>query len=43
MACPETLPNSVTFIVINEYGKGAVVDIETVFRPVYHVARQGVL
>ena len=28
---------------INEYGKGAAVEIESVFRPVYHIACEGVL
>ena len=28
----------IMFTVINKYGKGAVVQIATVFRPVYHVA-----
>ena len=35
--------NSITFTVINEYGKGAAVEIESVFRPVYHVACREVL
>ena len=35
--------NSITFKVINEYGNGASVKIESVFRPVYHVACRGVL
>ena len=34
--------NSITFTVINQYGKGAGVKIESVFRPVYHVACRGV-
>ena len=33
----------ITFGVINQYGKGAGVKIESVFRPVYHVACRGVL
>ena len=36
-----TISNSITFTVINEFGKGAVIEIETVFWPVYHVACQG--
>ena len=40
MSLRETLSNSITFTLINEYGKGAVVEIETVFWPVYHVACQ---
>ena len=32
-----------TFTVINQYGKGAAVEIESVFRPVYRVAYRGVL
>ena len=43
MLLRETLSNSITFTVVNEYGKGAVLDIETVFWPVYQVACQGVL
>ena len=39
----QSLPNSITFTVMNKYGKGAVVEIETVFQPVYNVACQGVL
>ena len=35
--------NSITFEVINQYGKGAGVKIESVFWPVYHVACRGVL
>ena len=41
-ALRKTLSNSITFTVINEYGKRAVVDIETVFWPVYHVPCQWV-
>ena len=36
-----TLSNSITFTVINEYGKGGAIEIQTVFWPVYHVACQG--
>ena len=43
MSLRETLSNTITLTVMNEYGKGAVVEIETVFGPVYHVACQGVL
>ena len=38
-----TLSNAITFRVINEYGKGAVVEIKTVFCPVFYVASQVVL
>ena len=38
-----TLYNWITFRVINEYGKGVVAEIETVFWLVYHVACQGVV
>ena len=38
MSLKGTLSNSITFTVINEYGKGAAVEIESIFRPVYHVA-----
>ena len=34
---------SITFKVINQYGKGAGIKIESVFRPVYHAACRGVL
>ena len=34
--------NSITFKVINKYGKGAGVKIESVFSRVYHVACRGV-
>ena len=33
----------ITFTVISQYGKGAGVKIESVFRSVYHVACRGVL
>ena len=39
----ETLSNSITFIVINEYVKVAAIEIEAVFWPVYQVACQGVV
>ena len=38
-----TLSNSLTFTMIIKYGKGAVIKIESVFGPVYHVACRGVL
>ena len=38
MSLRETLSKSITFTVMNESGKGALVEIEMVFRPVYHVA-----
>ena len=43
MSLTKTLSNSITFTIINEYGKGTFVEIETVFRPVYHVASEVVL
>ena len=39
----ETFYNSITFTVINRYGKGVVVEISTVFGPVYDVAREKAL
>ena len=41
MSLTGALCNSITFKVINEYGKGAAVEIESVFRPDYHVACRG--
>ena len=41
MSPRETFSNSITFTVINKSGKGAVLEIETVFRPNYHVACRG--
>ena len=35
--------NSITFPVINQYGKGPGVKIESVFRPICHVVCRGVL
>ena len=35
--------NSITFKLLNQYGKGAGVKVESVFRPVHHVACQGVI
>ena len=35
--------NSITFILIDQYDKDARIKIESVFRPVYHVAHRGVL
>ena len=35
--------NSITFKLLNQYGKGAGVKAESVFRPVHHVACQGVI
>ena len=35
--------NSITFILINQYDKDARIKIESVFRPVYHVACRGVV
>ena len=37
MSVRETFSNSITFTVINESGKGAAVEIETVFWPFYQV------
>ena len=42
MSLRMTFANSITFTVINEYGKGAAVDTESVFWPIYHVACRGV-
>ena len=39
MSLRVTFPNPITFKVINEYGKRAVIEIQIVFWPVYHVAR----
>ena len=38
MSLTVTFANSITFTVIDEYGKGASVEIESVFRPIYQVA-----
>ena len=35
--------NSITFTVINQYGKSAGVNIESVFRPFHHATCRGVL
>ena len=43
MSLKETLSNSITFTLINDYRKGVVVEIESVNRPVYHVAPECVL
>ena len=43
MSLRVTFSNSIIFKVINEYGRGPVVEIESVFRPVYHVACRRVL
>ena len=43
MSLRETVSNSITLTMINEYGKGAVVESETVFWPVYNVDCQGVV
>ena len=37
MSLRQTHSNSVTFTIINEYGKGASVNTEPVFRPLCHV------
>ena len=41
MSLRATFSNSVTFTVTSEYGKAGGVEIESVFRPVYHVAVDG--
>ena len=38
MSLRENFSNSIQFTVINKCGKGAVVQITTVFRPIYYVA-----
>ena len=38
-----TLSDSITFKMITKYGNGAVVQMGTVFEPVYHVSCQRVL
>ena len=40
-ALTETFSNAITFKVINECCKGAVIETESVFRPVYHVPYSG--
>ena len=42
-ACKSDFCNSITFTVINQYDKAALIKIEPVFRTVYHVAFWGVL
>ena len=43
MSMRETFSNSITWEVIDEYDKGPVMQISTVFGHVYHVACQKVL
>ena len=43
MSLRVTIANSIIFTVINEYGKGAAVEIESVFGAVFHVACRGVV
>ena len=43
MSLREALSNSITFTIIREYGKGAIVEIETMSWPFYHVACQRIL
>ena len=43
MSLRVTFFNSITFTFINEYGKEAAVDIESQFRPVYHVGSRWVI
>ena len=43
MSIRTTFSNSIAFEVIKENGKGAPVEIESVFRVIYNVACQGVL
>ena len=38
-----TFSNSITFTVTCDYGKDADVEIESAFRPVYHVVCPGVI
>ena len=38
MSLRVTFSNSITFTMMNEYGKQASIEIESVFRPGYHVA-----
>ena len=38
-----TFSNSITFAVINEYGKGSGVETESVIRLAYHVVCRGVV
>ena len=43
MSLRETPSNSITYTPINEYGKGAAIEIKAVFGPVYQVSCQVVL
>ena len=43
MRLKQAFSDSITFKMIPKYGNGAVVQIATVFEPVYHVAFQRVL
>ena len=43
MSLRETFSKSITSTVINEYGKGSVVEIEAVFWPAYDFASKGAL
>ena len=43
MSLRVTFYNSISFTLINQDNKGASVEIESVFRPFYHVACRGVL
>ena len=43
MSLKGTLSNLITFKVIDEYGKGALIEILTVFWPFYYVSCQGVI
>ena len=43
MSLRVTFSDSITFAVIKEYGKGAAIETESGFRPVYHVACQKIL
>ena len=43
MSLRETLSNVITFTVINEYAKGAAVEIESEVQPVNHGSCRGIL
>ena len=43
MSLRRPLSNSIVFTMIIEYGKGASIQIESVFQPIYDVACRGVL
>ena len=43
MSLRVTFSNFIAFTMMNEYGKGAAVEIKSVFGPVYNVACGGVI